>query len=39
MWLKELRTNAAPDVKVILIGNKIDLVDERVISKEQGEIF
>ena len=39
MWLKELRTNAAPDVKVILIGNKIDLVDQRVISKEQGEIF
>ena len=39
MWLKELRTNAAPDVKVILIGNKIDLVDERVVSKEQGEIF
>ena len=39
MWLKELRTHAAPDVKVILIGNKIDLEDERVISREQGENF
>ena len=37
MWLKELRTHANPDVKVVLIGNKIDLENERKISKEEGE--
>ena len=25
IWLKELRTNSNPDVKVFLIGNKVDL--------------
>jgi len=25
IWLKELRTNSNTDVKVFLIGNKIDL--------------
>jgi small GTP-binding protein len=39
MWLKELRTHASPDVKVFLIGNKIDLENERKITKEQGEEF
>ena len=39
MWLKELRTHANPDVKVFLIGNKIDLEEERKISKEEGEKF
>ena len=39
MWLKELRTNSSPDVKIILIGNKIDLENERKISKEQGELY
>ena len=39
MWLRELRTHSGPDIKVILIGNKIDLESERRISKEQGERF
>ena len=39
MWLKELRTNSNPDVKIILIGNKMDLEKERKISKEQGELY
>ena len=39
MWLRELRTHSGPDIKVILIGNKIDLESERKISKEQGERF
>ncbi len=38
-WLQELRTHSNPDVKMILIGNKIDLIEQRVISKEQGELF
>ena len=35
-WEKELKLYSSPDVKVFLIGNKIDLEDERVISTEQG---
>ena len=39
MWLRELRTHSNPDAKVFLIGNKIDLENERKITKEQGEKF
>ena len=38
-WLKELRTHSSPDVKIILIGNKIDLEKERQVSKEEGEAY
>ena len=37
MWLRGLRTHSNPDAKVFLIGNKIDLENERQITKEQGE--
>ena len=36
-WQKELRTKASQGIKIFLIGNKADLEDQRVISKEQGE--
>ena len=39
MWLRELRTHSNPDAKVFLIGNKIDLENERQITKEEGEQF
>ena len=39
MWLRELRTHSNPDAKVFLIGNKIDLENERKVTKEQGEQF
>ena len=39
MWLRELRTQSNPDAKIFLIGNKIDLENERKITKEQGENF
>ena len=39
MWLRELRTQSNPDAKIFLIGNKIDLENERKIIKEQGENF
>ena len=29
VWLREIRTNSSPEVKIILIGNKKDLEDER----------
>ena len=39
MWLRELRTHSNPDAKVFLIGNKVDLENEREVKKEQGEEF
>lgn len=39
MWLKELRTHSNPDAKVFLVGNKIDLENEREISTDQGQAF
>ena len=38
-WLSELKNQANPDVRIFLIGNKADLEDNRVISKEEGENF
>ena len=39
MWLRELRTHSNPDAKVFLIGNKIDLENQRQVSREEGEKF
>ncbi len=39
MWLKELKTHASPDIKIFLIGNKIDLVDERKVTEEEAKKF
>ena len=38
-WLSELKNQANPEVRIFLIGNKADLEDNRVISKEEGENF
>ena len=38
-WLNEIRTNGSPDMNIYLIGNKVDLEDQRVISKETAETF
>eukprot|EP01129_Flabellula_baltica_P005503 TRINITY_DN19_c1_g1_i1.p1 TRINITY_DN19_c1_g1~~TRINITY_DN19_c1_g1_i1.p1 ORF type:complete len:202 (+),score=46.52 TRINITY_DN19_c1_g1_i1:48-653(+) len=35
-WLKEVDKFASPNVHKILVGNKNDLVDERVVSEEDG---
>ena len=39
LWLNELKIHSNPDVKIFLIGNKIDLEDKRVITKEMAEEF
>ena len=39
MWLKELKTHANPDIKVFLIGNKIDLADSRKVTPEEAKKF
>ena len=33
-WVSQIETHAAPNIKKILVGNKIDLIDEREVSKE-----
>ena len=39
VWLKDLKTNSSPDIKIFLIGNKADLEESRVISKQQAEEY
>ena len=39
IWLKELKIHSNPDSKVFLIGNKIDLENERKVNREQGEEY
>lgn len=36
-WVRQIENHASPDVKKILLGNKCDLTDEKVISREEGE--
>lgn len=38
-WLTDLKNQANSDIKIILVGNKCDLEDNRKISKEQAEKF
>ena len=36
-WVKELKTMSSPDIKIILIGNKKDLENDRKVSYEEGK--
>lgn len=42
-WIQELKSKAEPDIVIMLVGNKIDLVDKapekREVSVEQAESF
>jgi len=38
-WLSELKNNASMDIKIILVGNKADLEEDRQIQKEEGENY
>ena len=38
-WLNDLKAQTAPDIRIFLIGNKVDLEDKRQISREMGEKF
>jgi GTPase SAR1 family protein len=35
-WLAEVREHSNENIDIILCGNKIDLVEERMISKDEG---
>jgi Ras-related protein Rab-8A len=36
-WIRNIEQHASEDVNKILIGNKCDILDKKVISKEQGQ--
>ena len=36
-WMKEIKTICDPEAIVILVGNKCDLENKRVISTEEGK--
>ena len=38
-WLNDLKNQSNPNVRVFLVGNKSDLEDQRVVSKEEAEQF
>ena len=39
LWLNEIRTEGNPDINIFLIGNKVDLVDKREVTKEMAQSF
>ena len=36
-WMEKISENLESDIPIILIGNKCDLNEERIISKEEGK--
>ena len=38
-WLNELRNKGNPDINIFLIGNKVDLEDNRKVTKEEAIDF
>ena len=36
-WMRDIKTRAPPDCDIVLCGNKSDLVDERVVTYEEGK--
>ena len=38
-WLNEIKSQANPEIKIFLIGNKIDLKDQRQIDAEDAKQF
>ena len=38
-WLAELKENATPDITMMLVGNKTDLAQHRLVTTEQGKAY
>lgn len=36
-WIRNIEEHAAPDVQKMILGNKCDMNDKRVVSRERGE--
>ena len=39
LWIKEIKVNSSPDIKIVLIGNKSDLDKDRQVSYEEGKKY
>ena len=37
IWIKELKSMSSPDIKLMLIGNKVDLIEERKVTYNEGK--
>ena len=35
-WMEQIHKNAPENVQVVLVGNKIDMEDKRVVSTDEG---
>ena len=38
-WLNDLKSQANPDIRIFLVGNKADLEEDRKIGKEEGQKY
>lgn len=38
-WLDDIRSNSQSEIRVILVGNKIDLADQRQVTTDEGRDF
>lgn len=38
-WIRNIEENAASDVEKMILGNKCDLADSRMVSKERGQLL
>ena len=38
-WIEQIKTNCQESIKMILFGNKCDIIDERKVKKEEGEEY
>lgn len=38
-WLSEVQANSDPSIKLMLVGNKCDLVDRRKVHVDEGKAF
>eukprot|EP00163_Fabomonas_tropica_P022416 TRINITY_DN3908_c1_g1_i2.p1 TRINITY_DN3908_c1_g1~~TRINITY_DN3908_c1_g1_i2.p1 ORF type:complete len:209 (-),score=33.60 TRINITY_DN3908_c1_g1_i2:213-839(-) len=38
-WISEIRKHSVEDIVIGLVGNKVDLEDQRVVSTEEGEKY
>ena len=38
-WLNEIKTQSSPDIKIFLIGNKVDLEQQRTVTADKANSF
>ena len=38
-WIEQIKTNSQEFTKMVLFGNKCDLIEDRKVTKEEGEEY